>query len=117
MGLVVDVKSPNSAHYSDIMPKFSRTSRLARRPIGLSTSGGFSVVFYGFLALEMQYFSVISLYPYFKYTLLGSGSGGMCGRNGRACRVQNVPSQNTLRRELRTGVRKPVTFTVLPIVI
>ena len=68
MGLVVDVKSPNSAHSSDIIPKFSKTPRLARRPTGLSTSGGFSVVFYGFLALEMQYFSVISLYPYFKYT-------------------------------------------------
>ena len=42
--------------------------------------------------------------------LLGSGSGGMRGRNGRVCRVQTMPSQNTLRRELRTGVRKPVTY-------
>ena len=46
--------------------------------------------------------------------MLGSGSGGMRGRNGRVCRVQNVPSQNTLKRELRTGVRKPVILTKHP---
>ena len=42
--------------------------------------------------------------------MLGSGSGGMRGRNGRVCRVQNIPRQNTLKRGLRTGVRKPVTY-------
>ena len=50
-------------------------------------------------------------------TMLGLCPGGMRGRNGRACRVQNVPRQNTLKRGLRTGVRKPVTFTILSIVI
>ena len=49
--------------------------------------------------------------------MLGSGSGGMRGRNGRVCRVQNVPRQNTLKRGLRTGVRKPVTFTILSIIL
>ena len=48
--------------------------------------------------------------------VLGSGSGGMRGRNGRACRLQILPRQNTLRG-LRTGVRKPVTFTSLSVVI
>ena len=38
-------------------------------------------------------------------SVLGSCPGGMRGRNGRVCRVQNIPRQNTLKREFRTGVR------------
>ena len=40
----------------------------------------------------------------FKWGVLGSCPGGMRGRNGRACRVQIIPRQNTLKRGLRTVV-------------
>ena len=36
--------------------------------------------------------------------VLGSSAGGMRGRNGRACRLQILPRQNTLRKVYAHGV-------------